>query len=91
MRDLFLYGLIGLCSLLLVTTIYFYVISSREPKNVKQEFVSDDVVTWLLEDGVKLAWIDNYDADTKMDCFVDNVRPEDGVSIFSYCKIRNQP
>ena len=91
-KDALMYSLVGMCSLLMVTTIFFYATPKIEVQEkdrivyVNKALRVDDLEKKLLAFGVSNAWIDNFGTDIKADCFQTELI--NGVSLFSYCELR---
>ena len=94
-KNVIIYSLVAFCSLLLISTIFFYATPRVETVTKTKIVKSTDydpikVRNWLLRDGIEFAWVEQVTPNLKADCFKDWTRPEDGISVFSYCSLRNK-
>lgn len=94
-KNVLIYSLVGFCTLLLVTTIFFYAtprvetVEKTKVVKVEKPYNPAKVREWLLQTGVEAAWVENFTADVKADCFAGTIQA-DHKSIFSYCKLRKE-
>jgi len=89
--------ILGLTSALVAALIfggYFYfnqkggeTITKTKVVKLYKPYKADRVRDWLLNYGIENSWVDNFTPKIKADCFVGTLQP-DGVSVFSYCKLR---